>query len=124
VAAQQQAGQGVQESFRAVQRIDMQRGLFVGHLLVGVNTTEGTLRLCPSEQSFAPLRQGKGIGDDHGTHMPAAQNLHADSMVVTGITPYPACAKTAFRIGVSTLSAEIDRTAGLIVRLSTIRLPN
>jgi len=38
---------------------------------------------------------------------------------VTGITPYPACAKTAFRIGASTLSAEIDRTAGLIVRLST-----
>ena len=30
------------------------------------------------------------------------------------MTPYPACAKTALRIGANTLSAEIERTAGRI----------
>jgi hypothetical protein len=39
----------------------------------------------------------------------------AASTVETGITPYPACAKTAFRMGANTLSAEIERTDGRIV---------
>jgi hypothetical protein len=30
------------------------------------------------------------------------------------MTPYPACAKTALRMGANTLSAEIERTAGRI----------
>jgi hypothetical protein len=41
--------------------------------------------------------------------------LSAASTVETGITPYPACAKTAFRMGANTLSAEIERTDGRIV---------
>jgi hypothetical protein len=41
--------------------------------------------------------------------------LSAASTEDTGMTPYPACAKTAFRIGANTLSAEIERTAGRIL---------
>src|SRR4029077_15256014 len=45
----------------------------------------------------------------------ARRILSAASTVETGITPYPACAKTAFRMGANTLSAEIERTDGRIV---------
>jgi hypothetical protein len=40
--------------------------------------------------------------------------LIAASTEDTGMTPYPACAKTALRMGANTLSAEIERTAGRI----------
>jgi hypothetical protein len=44
----------------------------------------------------------------------ARRILSAASTVKTGMTPYPACAKTALRIGDNTLSPEIERTAGRI----------
>src|SRR6202012_159524 len=50
--------------------------------------------------------------------------LSAASALKTGITAYPACAKTALRMGDKTLSPEIERTAGRILfsRLKTLIL--
>ena len=38
----------------------------------------------------------------------------ADSVLATGMTPYPACASKALRRGVDAVSADTDNTAGRI----------
>ena len=75
VVALHQAGQGVQEDFRAFERVDVQFRFVVAHLLVGVQDHGRNAAPLRFLAEHAPLTGWNGVAHNHRTHVAATENL-------------------------------------------------
>ena len=108
-----QRGQGIQEHLRAIQRIHVKLGFVFVLPVIRIKHRRNVLVMAFSADA-ATFRNGHGVSNHNSADMADAKNSQSGFDRNTGITPYPACAKTAFRMGANTLSAEIERTDGRI----------
>lgn len=74
MVALHQAGQGVQERFWAVERIDMQLRLVIGALVVRVKHYRRNMKVVAFRADAAALRYGHGISNHNSADMAYSQD--------------------------------------------------